>query len=224
MRRPFVIAVLLGAAACAPRQSPTVAPAEPVAAAATSATPPASAPTRAMTPPARDEALRAALVSRGRQDQAVRDVFLAGHHQDSTDIQRMTDVDADNTNFLKRIVAERGWPGRSMVGTDGSTAAFLIVQHSTDTLFTARTLPLLEKAYAAGEAEGQQVALLSDRVAVRRHQQQVYGTQASLVNGRFVLDPIADSAHVDARRAQMGMPSVAAYMHILDSLYTTRIP
>lgn len=177
-----------------------------------------------MTAPARNEALRAALVSRGRQDQAVRDVFLAGHHQDSTDIQRMNDVDTDNTRFLKRVVEQRGWPGRTMVGSDGATAAFLIVQHSSDTLFMAAVLPLLEKAYARGDAEGQQVALLSDGVAVRRHQPQVYGTQASLVNGRFVLDPIADSAHVDARRAQMGMPPVAAYMRILDSLYATRIP
>ena len=172
----------------------------------------------------RDEALRAALVSRGRQDQAVREVFLAGHHQDSTDIQRMTDVDADNTSFLKRIVTERGWPGRSMVGSDGATAAFLIVQHSADTSFQAKVLPLLEKAFAAGDAEGQQVALLTDRVAIHRHQPQVYGTQASIVRGRFALDPIADSANVDARRARVGMPPVAAYMRILDSLYATRIP
>ena len=174
--------------------------------------------------PARDEALRAALVSRGRQDQAVREVFLAGHHQDTTDIRRMTDVDADNTNFLRRVVTERGWPGKSTVGADGATAAFLIVQHSADTSFQARVLPLLEKAYAAGDAEGQQVALLTDRIAVQRGQQQLYGTQASIVNGRFALNPIADSAHVDARRARLGMPPVAAYMRILDSLYNTRIP
>ena len=187
---------------------------------------PAIARAQAGNPPTapRDEALRAALVSRGRQDQAVREVFLAGHHQDSTDIQRMTDVDADNTSFLKRIVSERGWPGRSMVGSDGATAAFLIVQHSADTSFQAKVLPLLEKAFAAGDAEGQQVALLTDRVAIRRHQQQVYGTQASIVKGRFALDPIADSANVDARRARVGMPPVAAYMRILDSLYATRIP
>lgn len=174
--------------------------------------------------PAHDEALRAALISRGRQDQAVREVFLAGHHQDTTDLRQMADVDADNTSFLKKIVAERGWPGRSLVGSDAANAAFLILQHSPDTAFQAKTLPLLEKAYAAGDAEGQQVALLSDRVAVQRGQPQLYGTQASVVNGRFKLNPIADSANVDARRAKLGMPPVAAYMRILDSLYSTRIP
>lgn len=175
-------------------------------------------------PPMRDEALRAALISRGREDQAVREVFLAGHHQDTTDLRRMSDVDADNTTFLKKIIAERGWPGRSLVGSEASNAAFLIVQHSPDTTFQAQVLPLLEKAYAAGEAQGQQVALLTDRVAVQRGKPQVYGTQASVVNGRFKLNPIADSANVDARRAKLGMPPVAAYMRILDSLYSTRIP
>lgn len=174
--------------------------------------------------PVHDEALRAALISRGRQDQAVREVFLAGHHQDTTDLRQMADVDADNTSFLKKIVAERGWPGRSLVGSEAANAAFLILQHSPDTAFQAKTLPLLEKAYAAGDAEGQQVALLTDRVAVQRGQPQVYGTQASVVNGRFKLNPIADSANVDARRAKLGMPPVAAYMRILDSLYSTRIP
>ena len=224
MCRPLVVALIVAAAACAQRQPSSVGPTTAAASSPPpSASPAAPAPAR-LTLPARDEALRAALVSRGRQDQAVRDVFLAGHHQDSTDIRKMNEVDADNTSFLKRIVAERGWPGRSMVGSDGGTAAFLIVQHSSDTLFMARVLPLIEKAYAAGDAEGQQVALLSDRLAVRRHQPQLYGTQASVVNGRFVLDPIADSANVDARRARMGMPPVAAYMRILDSLYSTRIP
>jgi hypothetical protein len=174
--------------------------------------------------PTHDEALRAALISRGRQDQAVREVFLAGHHQDSTDLRQLADVDADNTSFLKKIVAERGWPGRSLVGRDAADAAFLILQHSPDTAFQAKTLPLLEKAYANGEAEGQQVALLTDRVAVQRGQPQTYGTQAAVVNGRFRLKPIADSANVDARRAKLGMPPVAAYMRILDSLYSTRIP
>jgi hypothetical protein len=136
----------------------------------------------------------------------------------------MADIDADNTSFLEKIVAERGWPGRSMVGRDGAEAAFLILQHSPDTAFQAKTLPLLEKGAASGDVEGQHLALLTDRIAVHRGQKQVYGTQASIVHGRFVLDPIADSANVDARRARLGMPPVAAYMRILDSLYSTRIP
>lgn len=171
--------------------------------------------------PTRDEMLRAQLLIRGQKDQEVRQVFLTGR-ADSAAIDRMNQVDALNTAFMKKVVAEHGWPGYSLVGRDGENAAFLIVQHaSLDTAFMAQVLPLVERAYATGEAEGQQVALLTDRVARQRGQPQIYGTQASIVNGRFVLDPIADSANVDARRAQLRIPPVAVYLRILDSLYSS---
>ena len=180
----------------------------------------AAADVRAQQPtPPRDETLRAELLVRGQKDQEAREPFLAGF-PDSISLVAMNAVDVSNTTFLKRVVAERGWPGVSLVGRDGEQAAFLILQHATlDTAFMAQTLPLLERAYAAKEAEGQQVALLTDRVARQRGQPQRYGTQASIVGGRFVLDPIADSANVDRRRAQLGMPPVARYMQLLDSLY-----
>lgn len=171
--------------------------------------------------PALDESLRAELLVRGRKDQEVRQVFMTGR-ADSAAVARMNAVDASNTIFLKKVVAERGWPGPSSVGRDGEQAAFLIAQHAVlDTAFMVQLLPLLERAYAAGEAEGQQVALLTDRIARHRGQPQIYGTQASIVDGRFVLDPIADSAGVDARRAKLGIPPVARYMRLLDSLYNT---
>ena len=174
--------------------------------------------------PARDEQLRAELLVRGQKDQEVRQVFLTGL-ADSAAVERMNQVDALNTAFMKKVVAEHGWPGVSLVGRDGEQAAFLIVQHaSLDTAFMAQTLPLVERAYAAGEVPGQQLALLTDRVARQRGQPQSYGTQASIVNGRFVLDPIADSAGVDARRARLGIPPVAVYMRLLDSLYRSAAP
>jgi hypothetical protein len=37
-----------------------------------------------------------------------------------------------------------------------------------------------------------------------------------------VLDPIDDSAHVDERRAALGMPPLAAYVAVLESVYTAR--
>ena len=177
--------------------------------------------------PIRDSALRAELLSRLEADQAVRLAVMRkqqeGRTPDSLDFVRMIAVDTANTAWLERIVGERGWPARSRVGADGANAAFLLVQHADrDTAFQARVLPELEKAFAAGEAEGQQVALLADRLAVARGQPQIYGSQADVSGGRVTLKPIADSAGVDARRARMGLPPLAAYLRILDSLYTER--
>jgi hypothetical protein len=35
----------------------------------------------------------------------------------------------------------------------------------------------------------------------------------------MVLDPIEDSAHVDQRRAALGMPPLREYVRVLDSVY-----
>jgi hypothetical protein len=139
---------------------------------------------------------------------------------DSLDIAHVIAVDEANTAWLRRVVAERGWPGKARVGADGADAAFLLVQHADrDTAFQAAVLPLLERAFAAGQASGQHLALLTDRVATARGQPQVYGSQADIVAGRVILKPIADSAGVDARRTRMGLPPLAEYVRVLDSLY-----
>jgi hypothetical protein len=175
----------------------------------------------------RDEALRRELLARLERDQAVRLALARKQQQgqtlDSLDVERVLAVDTANTAWLERVIAARGWPGRSLVGSDAANAAFLLVQHADrDTAFQARVLPLLERAYAAGEAEGQQVALLTDRLAIARGAPQVYGSQADIISGRIVLKPIADSAGVDARRARMGLPPLAEYVRMLDSLYARR--
>lgn len=177
----------------------------------------------------RDEALHLELLKRVGADQAARFDLIRkqqrGESPDSLDFERMLTVDTANTAWLEGVVATRGWPGRSLVGADGGNAAFLLVQHADrDTAFQAHVLPLLERAYAAGEAEGQQVALLTDRLAVARGEPQVYGSQADITDGRVVLRPIGDSADVDARRARIGLPPLAEYVRVLDSVYTTRRP
>lgn len=173
----------------------------------------------------RDTALARALLERGRVDQAIRDTLVkrlqAGESFDSTFAARMVAVDSANTTWLKGVVERRGWPGRSLVGAEASSAAFLIVQHAVhDSAFQARALALMERGVAAGEVAGSDVAMLGDRVAVHRGQPQRYGTQAKFLDGRMVLEPIADSEHVDQRRAALGLPPLREYLRLLDSIYT----
>jgi hypothetical protein len=183
-----------------------------------------AAPARGQVPPALDSALTRALLVRGEADQAVRDSMVrrlqTGQPVDSAFAQRMLALDSANTAWLCHVVHERGWPGRSLVGPEAAEAAFLIVQHAPDTAFQAEVLALIERGAAQGEVPGANVALLADRVAVHRGQPQRYGTQAKLVAGRVLFEPIADSAHVDARRRRLGLMPLRAYARLLDSVYT----
>lgn len=174
-----------------------------------------------------DETVTADLLRRGTEDQAPRNQLMAGLQSgsppDSTLLARIAAVDSANTAWLREAVAAHGWPAQSAVGREAASAAFLIVQHAThDTAFQAEMLDELVAAFERGEADGQSVALLTDRVAVHRGHPQVYGTQMKMRDGRLVLDPIADSAGVEARRARMGMIPLGDYLRMMDSVSLAR--
>lgn len=39
-------------------------------------------------------------------------------------------IDADNTTWIKTVIAEQGWPGTALVGDQGADDAWLLVQHA----------------------------------------------------------------------------------------------
>ncbi len=174
-----------------------------------------------------DADMKRELLRRVAADQAAREQLIASMRTsttpDSATIAKLSAVDTANTAWLRGMVEQHGWPDRSVIGDDGASAAFLLVQHADrDTAFQARILPALEAAYRRGQAEGQHVALLTDRLARARGEPQVYGTQAVLRGGRRAVSPIRDSIRVDARRATMGLPPLAEYLRVLDSVYLGR--
>lgn len=172
-----------------------------------------------------DPAYREALLVRVDRDQEVRDSFTAALRSTGTIppaiSATMRSVDSANLGWLRDRIEATGFPTVAQVGEDGVAAATLLIQHAgADPSFQERMVPLLERAYRAGEVTGQEVALLADRVAGAQGRPQRYGTQADIRDGRVVFAPIEDSAGVDRRRAALGLPPLAEYRRMLDSIYT----
>ena len=166
---------------------------------------------------------RQQLAGRGQRDQAVREGFGVGGVVDSAQAALMTRTDSANSAWLKAYVAQWGWPTAQQVGREGVNAAFLIVQHAVhDTAFMRAMLPAIETSYRRGDLKGDAVALLTDRVEVKAGRPQIYGTQLSLKEGRWVVDPIADSPAVDRRRQRLGLPPLAEYLRLVDSVLGVR--
>ena len=160
------------------------------------------------------------LEARGQTDQAVREGFGVGGVIDSAQTISMMRTDSANTIWLKEYVARWGWPTSQQIGEEAVDAAFLIVQHAVhDTTFMRAMLPAVEAAYRRGDLKGGSVAMLTDRVEVKAGHLQIYGTQLSLRNGRWALDPIVDSLHVDERRRRMGLPTLEEYIRLIDSVF-----
>lgn len=166
---------------------------------------------------ARDSALREELLAMVEADQQIRQGF--GAQMDPEKVARMQAVDTKHTARMKEIIAQHGWPGRSLAGEDGAHAAWLLVQHA-DPSFMAQCLPLMEHATSIGEASAKDCAYLLDRVRMNQGKPQVYGTQfTSGADGQLVLYPIEDAEHVDERRRAVGLPTMAEYERKIREVY-----
>lgn len=154
-----------------------------------------------------NDSLRLALLALARADQAVRDVpNISDSMRDTSFTRRMALRDAADSAELRAVMNRFGWPGRSLVGPDGASAAWLVAQHidglQHEVLRRMRALP-------AGEVSPTDLAMLEDRVLVSDDQPQRYGTQLTWANE---FRPIDDIAHLDDRRAAVGLPPLSVYL------------
>jgi hypothetical protein len=124
-------------------------------------------------------------------------------------------IDVANTDRLRVIIAEHGWPGRALVGDEGAEAAWLIAQHADHQLdFQREALALLERAVHEGDAPTSHLAYLTDRVRMNEGRPQLFGTQvADITNGVASPWPIEDEEHVDQRRANAVLEPLADYLN-----------
>jgi hypothetical protein len=118
--------------------------------------------------------------------------------------------DRANTEWLKGVVAEHGWPKISEVGERAANQAWLLVQHADhDPVFQLEALRMMEPLVAQREVSPNDFAYLTDRVMLKLTGKQRYGTQFHCVDGRFAPLPIEDEAAVDRLRREAGMETQA---------------
>ena len=138
----------------------------------------------------------------------------AGHAVGPTDFARRDSVFSVNLERMRVILAHYGWPGRRLVGEEGSHGAWLLLQHADrDTALQRTALDLLTQAVSAGDAAGKDLAYLTDRVRIAEGRLQLYGTQLDY-DSRGCASPKASEnpAQLDTRRAAMGLEPISVYV------------
>ncbi len=121
----------------------------------------------------------------------------------------------DSINVLKvtKILDERGWLGPNVVGRDGNSTLFLVIQHASLDV-QIKYLPMIKVAVQNGIAQASELAMLEDRIAIRKGEKQIYGSQIGFnkETNTYYVQPVIDPTNIDQRRLKVGLIPIAEYV------------
>jgi hypothetical protein len=120
------------------------------------------------------------------------------------------ELDAINLQEVEGIIAEVGYPGRSLVGNLSTTALYIIQR--ADLATQEKYLPMLEGAAKSHEILRSELAYLVDQIRMAKEEPQVYGTQI-IRSSDGILDfyRIEAPETVNDRRYQKGLLPIEEY-------------
>lgn len=121
--------------------------------------------------------------------------------------KKMVRNDSLNLLQVRKMISSYGWLGDDIVGEQGNTTVWLVVQHA-DLKTQLKYLPLLRRSVKKGKSKPYHLALMEDRVLVYQGKKQIYGSQyqEDKITGKVSICPIQDEHFVDERRKSVGLP------------------
>lgn len=131
--------------------------------------------------------------------------------------KKINKQDSINLGKVSRIIDKHGWLGPDIISKKGSSALFLVIQHS-DLETQLKYLPIMKEAVNKGDARASSLALLVDRTNLEQGKRQTYGSQiGSHPDSKepYVL-PLEDPDNVDKRRAEVGLMPLASYTQFFE--------
>jgi len=133
-------------------------------------------------------------------------------------MMKMHQNDSLNLIQVVSILDKYGWPGTDVIGNRGSTTLWLVIQHA-DLATQEKYLPMVKEAVKAGKTSAANLALLEDRIEMFNGRPQIYGSQITMENGKYVIYKIKDEANVNKRRAEVGLEPLEDYVKNWDIDY-----
>ena len=121
----------------------------------------------------------------------------------------------DSVNLIKivAILDKYGWLGTDVIGNQGNSTLFLVIQHA-DLKTQEKYLPMMREAVKNGKAYGSSLALLEDRIEIRNGRKQIYGSQIGMNadTKMHYVSPLIDPDNVNKRRASVGLGTLEEYV------------
>lgn len=124
-------------------------------------------------------------------------------------------LDSENLKIVTAYLETYGWPAVTDMGFIGQRAVGMVIQHSPLAI-QEKYYPSLANAYKRDPFLFETLALLEDRINMRNHRYQYYGSQVVAYQGKQVLYPVYNIDSLEIRRKQLGFKmTMADYMKFL---------
>ncbi len=132
--------------------------------------------------------------------------------------EEMKQIDSINAIKVQQIIDEFGWLGESQIGAEANQTLFLTIQHVDDLVVQEKYMPILEQAVKSGNAEGWQLAFLTDRILMNQGKFQIYGTQVIISENPIdsYIVPLQNPEKVDELRQSVGLEPLNDYLQEYD--------
>lgn len=130
-----------------------------------------------------------------------------------------TELNKQNLLRIEEIIDQYGWPKKSEVGPEASSAAYLILQHCGDAELMKKYLPILKTLLDQEEAEARHYARMVDRINMFEGKQQIYGTQIlrDKETHKFYLTNVYEPENINKRRLEIGLSPIEDYLQKWDA-------
>ncbi|PRX55262.1 DUF6624 domain-containing protein [Flagellimonas meridianipacifica] len=162
------------------------------------------------------------------EDQKFRSEIVALQNQksDSVELQRIWEkqrkLDSSNLVRVEQIINQiNGFPGKSLVGSSASKAAFLVLQHAPIAK-QGKYLDIILEAAKKNELDKGLAAMYHDRYLMYNGKPQIYGTQIRSFDVKNpetgnkekvnCIWPIADTTNIDSLRLWNGLIPLKDYL------------
>lgn len=128
-------------------------------------------------------------------------------------------IDSCNLAHVEMLIEKYGWMGKSTIGIMGNYTIWLVIQHA-ELPTQEKYFPMLKASVENGESTASHLALLEDRILMRKGQPQIYGSQVVFnAKGEPVFHPIADEKNVNSRRLAVGLEPIEEYAEHFGIVY-----
>lgn len=148
-----------------------------------------------------------------KKEQLLKDLNIDKEEFKKKNWMLVAEHDSLNMQKVENIIAQYGYPGKTLVGEPTNQAAWYVIQHSNK---IEKYLPLIKEAGKKKEIPFTWVAMMEDRYLMGKYQEQIYGTQG---RGEMTKDkdgkqvfvnfvwPVKDLKNVNKRRKEAGFDS-----------------